>query len=904
MESTPFSPLSLGSLREIDQLYQQYKEQPGTLDPSWAWFFQGWELADGGGSTQANAPTRSDLRVFHLIDAYRRYGHLLANINPIAMKPQPAPGELALAKSDFSDSDLLLSVPTFGLLEKPSAPLQEVIDALKDVYCQTIGFEYMGCAIAGLEQWMQERIEGANIKKISNEARLAILECLNQAEFFETFIHKKYVGQKRFSLEGGETLIPMLKAIIEEGADRGAKTFLIGMAHRGRLNVLANVLNKPYEEIFFEFSDHYEPESSEDAGDVKYHKGFFLETTSLLTGKPVKVALAPNPSHLESVDPVVEGQARSAQEEAGSVKEVVPIIIHGDAAVAGQGVVYETLQFLGLPGYTTGGTLHIIINNQVGFTARPEETRSTRYCTAIASAFNAPVFHVNGDDPEAAVLAMVLATEIRQKFGCDVFIELCCYRKYGHNEGDEPVFTQPLEYQMIGSKKTVRQIYREKLLAEGLISSTDADKSETDFKARLQMALDQSATPPPDPQGIKNENYGKITSPFEPVNTSVPVSKLQALAASFCELPDGFTLHPKLTTLLTNRKKMVLGSDSSVDWAMAEHLAFATLLNEGTDLRLSGQDCGRGTFSQRHSVFYDQITGKPYYPLQHLPNASGRFQVYNSPLSEFAVLGFEFGYTTLPNAARKKLAIWEAQFGDFGNGAQIIIDQYLIGSEQRWGVTSNLTLMLPHGYEGQGAEHSSARIERFLQLCGDDNLRVANCTTPAQLFHILRAQSLSTSEKPLILFTPKAILRSPKCRSTLAEFENGTFQPLLDDPSPPTKARIVVFCSGKVFYDIDEQRKTLGRSDMALIRVEKLYPLDTQGIKSLLSKYSGYEKIVWAQEEHQNMGPWSFMREELQQITGAPPIYCGRCSSAVNAAGFYALHKKQQSAFMSELFTY
>jgi 2-oxoglutarate dehydrogenase E1 component len=875
--------VSFLNLAYVDEQYQRYQANPDSVDPSWKHFFEGYEL----GQSLAPQGVSLDLKIYHLIEMYRMYGHLKASINPLFPQPADVP-ELSLTHLGFSESDLDKPFPTCGFLPAPEASLREIIEALEKTYCGSIGVEYMGLRMPELETWLQKIIEPNFPLPFTADQKLEIFHDLNKAELFETFLHTKYVGQKRFSLEGGETLIPMLAFILEEAVGENVHEVVLGMAHRGRLNVLANILNKSYGAIFNEFEDHYTPDLSEGTGDVKYHKGF---TGSLSTkkGEQIAITLSANPSHLESVDPVVEGQARAKQETKGKAT-VLPILVHGDASVAGQGVVYETLQMSRLIGYETGGTVHIVINNQIGFTTLPKDGRSTQYCTDIAYAFGAPVFHVNAEKPEECVYAALLALRIRQKFHCDVFLDLYCYRKYGHNEGDEPAFTQPLEYQIIRSRPSPRKLYRDRLVQEGVLQSDTADKLETEFHTQLQTAMDTvaSKTPPAAEPPAKE-------SLLTPVATAVPAQTLIELAEDFCHVPDGLHLHPKILKLQEERVAMVKSPEAKIDWGMAEHLAFASLLADGVHVRLSGQDSRRATFSQRHAVWVDQQQENTrYYPLSHLKSGKAPFDVFNSPLSEFAVLGFDFGYSLFyPHA----LVLWEAQYGDFANGAQVIIDQYISASEQKWGHRSGITLLLPHGYEGQGPEHSSARMERYLQLSADDNWQIVNCTTPAQYFHLLRRQALRKQLRPLVVFTPKAILRHPQNVSVLQDFTQGTFEEFLDDPQT-TKPRRLLLCSGKIFYDLIAERKV---QDIAIVRVEQLYPFHREKFQKVLQKYSGAE-ICWIQEEHSNMGAWSYIQPVLQEAIGKPVRYIGRGRSASTAAGSYALHKKQYSQMMQEAF--
>jgi 2-oxoglutarate dehydrogenase E1 component len=898
----PFSYANLANLPELERLYQLYLNDPASVESSWRYFFDGMVLAQSTTPSVSLAKESPDLRVYLLIDAYRKYGHLMATFNPLLTAEIKEPLGLNIEKLGFKKEELEKSFPTFGFLNEAQAPLKKLIEALKKTYCGTIGVEYMGLGNPELEQWIQKQIEPLFPLHLEKEEKIQILHNLNKAELFESFLHTKYVGQKRFSLEGGETAIPMLSALIDHGAQIGVHEVVLGMAHRGRLNILANILNKSYSHIFHEFEDFYSPDLMEGTGDVKYHKGF-VGALPTKTGTAVTVTLVANPSHLEAVDPVVEGIARAKQELKGDRaqrKEIIPILIHGDASVAGQGIVYETMQLSRLNGYATGGTLHIIINNQIGFTTLPKDSRSTRYCSEIGRAFGAPVFHVNAEDPEGCVRVAKLAVEIRQTFQCDVYIDLYCYRKYGHNEGDEPTFTQPLEYTLIRGKRSIREIFRDQLIQEKVLSEVQAQEFENEFKKGLQQALEniQSIAKPKNERPVEPL---KETLPSD-IKTAVDAQVLISLAERFCTVPSEIRIHPKVNRLLQERSAMVHGdpNQATIDWGMGEHLAFATLLQEKIHIRLSGQDVRRGTFSHRHAVWVDQVKEQTYFPLSHLSPEQAAFDVYNSPLSEFAVMGFDFGYSV---AYPKALVIWEAQFGDFANGAQVIIDQFIASSEQKWALQSNLTLLLPHGYEGQGPEHSSARIERFLQLSGHENMRIANCSTPAQLFHLLRAQAHLSLKKPLILFTPKALLRHPACLSSLNDFSRGQFQELLNDPTPPPSPRRLFFCCGKIFYDLLQERQKRNVTDTALIRLEQLYPFPEEKLKQCLQTY-GPLPIYWLQEEHCNMGAWDYIRPRFNELLGAKDAvkYIGRDRSASPAAGSHVLHKKQLEQIMQIAF--
>lgn len=902
MGQKDFSYANLSNLSNLEALYQQWIQNPQSVEASWRHFFEGMEFASSQmPAMPAKAQESPDLRIYLMMDAYRKFGHLMASFNPIATQVPQEPQELNLEKLGFKETELEALFPTCGLLKERQAPLKTIIEALKRTYCGKIGVEYMGLGSPELEAWVQSKIEPFFPLDLSRDDKVSILQRLNQAELFEMFIHTKYVGQKRFSLEGGETLIPMLSAMIETGAEIGALEFVVGMAHRGRLNVLANILNKSYSLIFHEFEDYYSPEQFEGTGDVKYHKGFVgaLDTRS---GKKIPVTLVANPSHLESVDPVVVGIARAKQElcrakegnAAQHPEAVVPVLIHGDAAIAGQGVVYETMQFSNLNGYKTGGTVHIVINNQIGFTTLPKDSRSTLYCTEIARSFRSPVFHVNAEDPEGCVRAAQLAMQIRHRFSCDVFIDLNCYRKYGHNESDEPTFTQPLEYSLIKAKKSIRTLFKEQMIQEKVIDEAEATRQEEAFKQSLNEALQQ---PPLSSKSAANEEKGSLEQSRSPFKTAVLQDTLIHLGQRLCAVPEHLKIHPKIQRLLQDRLNMVQSDPSQpiIDWGMAECLAYAALVQEGVHVRLSGQDVRRGTFSHRHAIWMDQVKENKYFPLSHISSTQAPFDVFNSPLSEYAVLGFDFGYSiAYPNS----LVIWEAQFGDFANGAQIIIDQYISSSEQKWGLSSNLTLLLPHGYEGQGPEHSSARIERFLQLAGHNNTRIVNCTTPAQLFHVLRAQALNQTKKPLIIFSPKALLRHAQCVSSLKELSEGSFQEVIDDPSSKKPIKKLLFCSGKIYYDLSQERQKLMRTDVAIARIEQLYPFPKAQVEKILDNYQGYKECAWVQEEHQNMGAWEYIHDHFPNNLS----YVGRERSASPAVGSHKLHHQQHETLMRQAF--
>lgn len=886
----------------LEELYSEYLRNPQSLPPDWRNYFANLDQKKSPTTAAAiSQESPQSCRVKELIEAYRSLGHLAASINPLALSPPENIPQLDLPSFSLSESDLQREFPTDGLLNKSPAPLHEILQKLKKVYCGTVGYEYEFLPSSEIKEWIRQRIESDDFQADLNvNSKQKILKLLNQSELFEVFLHTKFVGQKRFSLEGGESMIPTLQALIDRAAENEGEEFYIGMAHRGRLNVLTNILDKSYAEVFYEFDEAYIPDSFGGSGDVKYHKGFSSDIT-LPSGKKIKVELAPNPSHLESIDPVLEGMVRSRQDQRGDVsrQQIVPILIHGDAALAGQGVIYETLQMYRLDGYTTGGTIHVVINNQIGFTTEPKDDRSTRYCTDIAKAFDAPVFHVNGEDPEACVKVASLAAEIRQKFHCDVFIDIICYRKFGHNEADEPAFTQPVTYEQIKKKRPVRDLYSDQLIHGGVLEKKIAEQLEAEFKKALQDEHNEIQI------SSKNGNktlykFTRDETLFHHIMTGVPLTTLKEIVQALSKIPEGIPLHPKIAALAKDRQKMGEGS-KPIDWGMGEILAYASLLWQGTNIRISGQDVCRGTFSHRHAVWFSQKDNSPYYPLDFLKEKQGKFHIYNSLLSEYAVLGFEFGYSVIQPSA---LVIWEAQFGDFANGAQVIMDQYISSSEQKWGQKCNLVMLLPHGYEGAGPEHSSGRMERYLTLAGHDNMVVANCSTPAQLFHILRRQILRSVKKPLVVFTPKALLRHPDCVSHVDDLTQGSFMEVLNDLQPPANSTRLAFCTGKIYYDLAAERKKDPHPDLALIRIEQLYPLDEERVSDLLKQYPSVKEFYWVQEEPENMGAWEYIRNRLQKLlpNGATLEYIGRERSASTAAGSYTLHKSEVKAIFSRVF--
>ncbi|CAG0964771.1 partial 2-oxoglutarate dehydrogenase E1 component, partial [Geobacteraceae bacterium] len=805
----------------IESLYLRWRDDPAAVSPQWHAFFSGYELGRGmpGGEALSPELAAKQSAVDSLIYRYRDLGHLLACTDPLSPCKLEHP-LLALDHYDLDERDLDRTFHPRRYVKK-EATLREILDTLRETYCRSVGVEFMHIQDPSVRSWLMERMEPVrNRPTFSREEKLNILGKLQEAALFEEFLHRKFQGQKRFSLEGGETLIPLLDAVVERAAEHGGTDLILGMAHRGRLNVLANILGKPLENIFAEFADNGGLGFVGD-GDVKYHKGFSRDR-ELTDGRVIHLTMAFNPSHLEAVDPVVEGKCRARQDVAGpgSDKRVLPLLIHGDAAFAGQGVVAETLNLSQLEGYRTGGTLHVVINNQIGFTTLPADARSSLYATDVAKMVAAPVFHVHGEDPEAAVHVARQALDYRQAFGADVVVEIICYRRHGHNEGDEPYFTQPAMYSLIKDRPPVHEVYAARLAEEGIGREEIAARS-AEMTRRLDAALGSPPRPVPGGFEGKWEQYRRDYAPG-PVETGVSRDVLKDLAVRLAVIPDGFTPHPKVAALLAKRRESVERGEG-IDWGSAETLAYATLLAEGVSIRLSGEDTRRGTFGHRHAVLHDMATDASFVPLAGTATNGASFQAWDSMLSEFAVLGFEYGYSV---EAPEALVIWEAQFGDFANGAQVIIDQFIAGGESKWQRVSGLVLLLPHGYEGQGAEHSSARIERFLQLCADNNMQVAYPSTPAQLFHLLRRQMKQPFRKPLVVFSPKSLLRHPQCVSRLEELQ-GMFREVIVGGAAPEKARRLLLCTGKIYYDLLERVEKEGREDVAIIRVEQLYPLRT-----------------------------------------------------------------------------
>ncbi len=897
----------------IDHNYEKWKIDPASVDDNWQAFFEGFELAlsmaprrRGKAKSDDSQLASGQMNVSSLIYAYRSLGHTEANLDPLS-DPPPSNPELAIEEFGLHASDLEKVFASGHFLDGGSIKLGELIGALKKTYCGSIGYEYIHIQNTEIRRWIQQKIEPLQGETdLSGKIKLRVLRKLFAAETFERFLHTRYPGQKRFSLEGGETLIPCLDNALEHCGRLGIKEVVMGMAHRGRLNVLANTLKKSYDFIFEEFGDNYVPNTVAGDGDVKYHLGYekVIETKE---GHYVEIRLASNPSHLEAVNPVVQGKARARQRILNDRerKKVLPILVHGDAAFAGQGMVSEVLNFSQLPGYRTGGTLHIVVNNQIGFTTTPNEARSSRYCTDIAKMIDSPIFHVNGDDPLAVVFVTMLAIEFRQQFQRDVVIDMYCYRKHGHNESDEPMFTNPHLYERIAKHPPASSLLSKQLIAEGTISEDGVDAIKEEYETSLENSL----------QRVKQGAIGKAPSrasfagstaifqpkySFEPIETGASIEKLRTVVEGLTELPDFISANRKIKRFLEQRRK-AFEEKTPVDWALGEALAFGTLLIEGTPVRLSGQDSERGTFSQRHTVIHDYEDNDRHVPLLNLAEDQARFCVYNSLLSEAGVLGFDFGYSL---DYPRMLCIWEAQFGDFVNGAQVIIDQFITSSESKWGRVSGLVMLLPHGYEGQGPEHSSARLERFLQNCAEDNIQVCNMTTPSQYFHVLRRQMKRDFRKPLIIMAPKSLLRHKKAVSPWEDFSDGSFREIIDEAGlDPKDIKRVIICSGKVYYDLVDYRELNQRTDTVVIRIEQLYPLHEDELKKIVDRYEKAQTLIWCQEESQNMGAWSFMAPKLKKLFDLPIHYAGRDSSASTAVGTISLHKSELETFLHEAFS-
>jgi 2-oxoglutarate dehydrogenase E1 component len=888
----------------IEAQYKRWKSDPNTVSRDWRIFFEGFELAAAGAPAAAQGYDEEHLlrqsRVEALIYRYRDLGHLLACLDPLAACPTDHP-LLRLEAFNLSPEDLDREFFTRRFAASRHAPLKDIIQALKETYCRSIGVEFMHLQDPSERRWLLDRMEpGRNQPRLEPAAKRRILNSLIKTALFEQFLNKKYIGVTRFSLEGGDGLIAALDFLIEHSSQNGTKEIILGMAHRGRLNVQANILQRPYEEILSEFESCYNPEEVVGAGDVKYHNGYLADLRTA-NNQQLRMFLMNNPSHLEAVDPVVEGFARARQDliKNRNGKPVMALLIHGDAAFAGQGVVAETLNMSQLEGYKTGGTLHIVINNQIGYTTLPENARSTRYSTDIAKMLMVPIFHVHGEDPEAILHVARLAADYRREFGKDVVIDLVCYRRYGHNEGDEPYFTQPQMYERVRQRPPLYQLYADQMISEGVVRQDDLDKMAEAINAQLEKAYASvHGSECPFPESRFYKDWDKISSTYthDPAPTGVNQDILISLARKLNTAPDNFAVNPKLQRLFKKRLASV-EDDEGIDWANAEALAFASLLEEGFSIRLSGQDSSRGTFSQRHCMLVDIQNENRYVPLNAINAAQARFQVYDSLLSEAGVLGFEYGYSL---AQPDTLVLWEAQFGDFANNAQSVIDLFIASGESKWQRLSGLVLLLPHGYEGMGPEHSSARLERFLQLCAADNLQVCYPTTPAQYFHLLRRQVKSRFRKPLVTMTPKSLLRHPLAVSKLKDLCNGYFQTVLDDPQGPEAPQNVLFCSGKIFYELYKRRLDLENTHTAIVRLEQFYPVAQEQIKRTVEKYRGAKNWYWVQEEPQNMGGWHFIRSYLNDISRKSFAYIGRKASSSPASGFHAIYKQEQEAIIEQ----
>lgn len=908
----------LGKLQSLlegaEGFYEEIFEQTGMPYQPFRWEVDRSSAgATGGrGDDKRMEEIAKQAAVLQLINAYRVRGHLIADLNPLGVQPGYHP-ELDPATYGLTiwDFDRPFIIGNLATSEKATvATLREILETLRQTYCGRLGCEYMHIQHPEEKRWLQERMEPqANNWPIADTDKRRILLKLLQAEGFENFLHTRFVGQKRFSLEGGESAMVILDECMERAAEMGVQEMMIGMAHRGRLTVLANLVGKSMSQVFGEFEGNVDPEMTQGSGDVKYHLGASgIQRTS--GGREIKVSLSPNPSHLEAVNPVVEGIVRAKQTWMGDTKreKVLPVLVHGDAAFAGQGVVAETLNLSLLKGYTTGGTIHLVINNQIGFTSTPEESRSSTYCTDVARTVQAPILHVNGDDPEACARAIQIAIDYRMKFKKDVVIDMICYRRYGHNEGDDPSYTQPLMYRIIKAQKTTATLYSERLQREGVVTKESLERIKRQIQDALNTAHEEAQA-----KGEKWE-LQEVTSieedqlPVACPRTAVDQSLVERVVEGITTFPESFSLHPKLKGFIEKRKDLLKGG--TADWAAGEALAFGTLVLEGTPVRLSGQDSGRGTFSQRHLEYFDYNNGQVYTPMMHLDGRQARFEVHDSSLSEYGVMGFEFGYSL---GDPLTLTLWEAQFGDFANGAQIMIDQFIASCEAKWGQPSGLVLLLPHGYEGQGPEHSSARIERFLQLCAEDNLQVCNVTTPAQYFHLLRRQMYGGADrrgmrKPLVIFTPKSLLRHTKAVSTLHDFTHGHFESVMADggTSAPDRISKILFCSGKIYYELAAERDKRGITNAAIVRLEQLYPWPAQEIENILWRYPSTAEIVWVQEEPRNQGPFQFVRDHMEQMlmtTRRPLRYAGRPEMAAPSAGSAKRHAQEQAAVLEDAFS-
>ena len=930
-EQLASTPLFGSNASAVEMLYEQYLEQPDAVSGGWREYFE--SLGDAGdevahsvirekllrearsgrrpGRIVARAAGKSvsadekQAAVSRLIQVYSLRGHQIATIDPLGLMERPMPGVLKLDYLGLTEADMDAEFFTGGLagMGNDRMKLRDILALLQNIYCGNIGAEFAHISRARERLWLRKRFEqGAAADTLSDDERLCILEKLTNAEGIERYLHTRYVGQKRFSLEGGDSLIPMLDDIIQQGGSSGIREIVIGMAHRGRINVLVNILGKSPEELFEEFEGKYDPDEIQGSGDVKYHKGFSADMKT--PGGNVHIALAFNPSHLEIVNPVVEGSVRARQQRRNDKErqEVLPVLIHGDAAFAGQGVVTETFQMSQTSGFLTGGTIHIVVNNQIGFTtSRPSDARSTDYCSDVAKMIEAPIFHVNGDDPEAVIFVTRLALNYRQKFRKDVVIDLVCYRRHGHNEADEPAATQPIMYGRIRSQKTTRQLYAQRLIDNGVTTAARVAELQNEYRDRLDRG-----------ESVQKASLGFIGNAFtvdwtpflntqwdDPVDTTISPGVVAELGRAITSIPPDLKLNGRVQRIMDERVKMLAG-DVEMDWGFAENMAYASLLLDGHNVRLVGQDSARGTFFHRHAVLHNQLNNREYTPLMHVVDRSDAFLVIDSLLSEEAVLGFEYGYaTTDPNT----LVIWEGQFGDFANGAQVVIDQFISSGEAKWGRLCGLTMFLPHGYEGQGPEHSSARLERFLQLCAEHNIQVCIPSNPAQMFHLIRRQQVRAFRKPLIVLTPKSLLRHKMSVSSIDELTTGRFELIIpeNETSAPAKTGRVVFCSGKVYFDLLEAREVHRIDGVALIRIEQLYPFPVLEYADLIERYAHVEEIIWCQEEPLNQGAWYQIKHRLQEALQDHQqlYYTGRPGAAAPASGLFKIHLQQQQALVN-----
>ena len=956
LEGLDFETLEGVSPSFVESLYTRYRNDPDSVDGGWQKWFAGleesasgpswardnWPLQDDDALTAALDPTQmqpvakpvpagksdkaatsldtgsiaeaagNSIRAMMLIRTYRVRGHLAANLDPLGLSTRELPADLTPEYHGFPTEALDRQVYLGGVMGFETVTVRKLVDQLRENYCGKIGLEYMHISDLEERRFFQERMEGSEATvDFTSEGKKAILNKVIEAEQFENFLAKKYVGTKRFGLDGGESMVPALEAVIKYGGQYGVREIVFGMPHRGRLNVLANVMAKPYRVIFHEFSGgSANPEDVGGSGDVKYHLG--TSTDREFDGIKVHMSLVPNPSHLEAVDPVVLGKARAQQvmhDDLENHDKVLPVLLHGDAAFAGQGIVWECLSFSGIRGYNTGGCIHFIVNNQVGFTTSPQFARSSPYPSDVAKGVMAPIIHVNGDDPEAVTYACKIAMEFRQRFDRDIVIDMWCYRRYGHNEGDEPKFTQPLMYDEIRQHPPVSQLYGKRLIAQGVIEDEWVKQTEREFTDELQGEFDAAKQYEPSDADWFTGRWSGLHKPADPetarrnIETGIDKKLMDSIGRTLTTVPEGHGIHKTLGRILDAKAKM-FETGKNFDWATAEALAFGSLVSEGFGVRLSGQDSGRGTFSQRHAVWVDQETEKKYVPLEQVPH--GRFEVLDSPLSEFGVLGFEYGYAL---ADPKTLVLWEAQFGDFANGAQVMIDQFIASGEAKWLRANGLVMLLPHGYEGQGPEHSSARLERYLQLCAEDNLQVCNITSPCNYFHVLRRQMHRNFRKPLIIMTPKSLLRHKMAVSDAENFTgNSHFMRILSDTNPPADKDVkrLVLCSGKVAYDLIEARDAAGDANTAIVRIEQIYPFPGEPLVARLKKMVNLETVVWAQEEPKNNGAWSFVEpfieECLAEVKTGPdrPVYAGRHASASPATGLAKRHKAQQDALIAD----